>query len=215
MITELLSILSNYSLQLIDQFGYLGIAIVSFLENIFTPIPSEAVIPFAGVLVTQGKMNIFAVWASSMAGTLLGALVFYYLGHALGVERIYGLVDKWGKYFFIKQKDIQKSEDWFTRFGHVSVFLGRLIPQVRSLISIPAGITKMPLTSFLLLTTLGSGLWTAFLEWLGIYFGDNYTIFLPIFRKLDIIFIIVFVILLIYFLYPRITRRSTDQNSIE
>lgn len=211
MITELLAILSNYSLDLIERFGYFGLALVSLLENIFTPIPSEAVIPFAGVLVAQGRMNLFGVWFSSMSGTLVGSVIFYYVGYWLGVDRLYPLVARWGKYFFITTQDIQKSQSWFNRFGTFSVLLGRLIPQVRSFISIPAGMTRMPLLQFVLFTTIGSGIWTAFLMWLGIYFGENYTVFLPIFRKLDIVFVLLVMLAVGYFVYTRLSKKRSQR----
>jgi len=210
MLSELLAQLTTFSLGLIEQFGYVGIAMISFLENVFTPIPSEAVIPFAGVLVAQGKMNAIWVWVSSMIGGLFGSFVFYYLGFMLGTERVYRFVDRWGKWFFIKRTDVDKSIAWFDRFGNISVFLGRLIPQVRSFISIPAGITKMSLPSFILLTTLGSGIWIGFLVWIGVFFGENFTVFEPFFDAIDIVFVITVVIVAAYFL---ITRYSMSRNT--
>ncbi len=203
MLTDILGRLSQFSLDLIEQFGYVGIAIVSFLENVFTPIPSEAVMPFAGVLVAQGKMDPIVVWLAAVVGGLAGSLVFYALGYWLGTERVYLFVDRWGKWFFISQKDLKKAEGWFNRFGQASVFVGRLIPQVRSFISIPAGMTRMPLLSFMMLTTIGSGIWLGFLVWIGYYFGHNYRVFLPIFDMIDILFVATVVILVLYFLYRK------------
>ena len=215
MITDLLTYLTELSLNIIDQFGYLGIAIISFLENVFTPIPSEAVLPFAGVLVTQGKMDPYAAWASSMVGGLLGSLVFYYFGYWLGVDRVYEFVGKYGKWFFLKIEDVTRSEKWFDRFGAPSVLIGRLVPQVRSFISIPAGMTKMPLPQFLFLTAVGSGIWNAFLEWLGIYFGENYETFLPILDKVDLIFVIVVFSLIAYFVWTRAGKKINGQLNNE
>ena len=217
MITDILAYLTDYSLMLIEKFGYLGIAVISFLENVFTPIPSEAVIPFAGVLVAQGKMNAIAVWVSSMIGGILGSLVFYYLGYVLGLDRVYAFVRRWGKWFFLKTEDVDNSRKWFERFGEWSVFIGRLIPQVRSFISIPAGITRMNLPTFIVLTTLGSGIWIGFLEWIGIYFGENYHVFEPIFNAMDIVFVIVVVLGLAYFLNTRVRKKhkSIQQQELE
>lgn len=215
MITEFLAFLTNYSLNLIEKFGYLGLVIISFLENVFTPIPSEAVIPFAGVLVSQGRMDAVSVWAAVMLGGLLGSLVFYSLGYWLGMSRVHSFVQKWGKWLFLKIEDVQKSEQWFQRYGAVSVLIGRLIPQIRSFISIPAGITKMPLGQFLFLTAVGSGLWNVFLEWLGIYFGANYTVFLPIFRKLDAILVIVAFVIVLYFIFTRSRFSSEKSHEIQ
>ena len=212
MITEVLTWLTEFSLNLIDQFGYVGIAIISFLENVFTPIPSEAVLPFAGVLATQGRMNPLTAWVASMVGGVLGSLVFYYLGYWLGVARVYDFVGKYGKWVFLKVDDVTRSEKWFDRFGPASVLLGRLVPQVRSFISIPAGMTKMPLPQFLVLTTIGSGIWNGFLEWLGMYFGENYEVFLPIFRKIDIIFVLVVIALVGYFFWVRVVRKKDEQS---
>ncbi len=213
MISELLSQLTTFSLNLIEEFGYAGIAVISFLENVFTPIPSEAVIPFAGILVAQGKMDAIGVWIASTAGGLLGSLVFYYIGYVLGAERVYRFVARWGKWFFITKGDVDKSINWFNRFGGISVFFGRLIPQVRSFISIPAGITRMSPLSFALLTALGSGIWIGFLEWLGIFFGERFVLFEPFFKVIDVVFVLVVTIIAAYFLITR--YRSSKKRSMQ
>lgn len=204
MFSQLLQTLAQFSLGLVSTFGYPGIVLVSFLENVFTPIPSEAVIPFAGVLVTQGRFNLISVVIVATLGSVLGSLVFYYLGYFLGTEKVRVLILRWGKYFFIREKDIDESEIWFEKYGVWAVLICRLIPQVRSFISIPAGFVKMPVWKFIFLTTLGTAVWLSFLVWLGVFFGQNFTRFLPYFQKVDIVFGFILLLIASYLIFRKI-----------
>ena len=204
MITNLLTPILNFFLNLIETIGYPGIILVSLLENVFTPIPSEAVIPFAGILVTQGKLNLILVVISATLGSIIGAFFFYYLGFVLGSEKIRAFVLRWGKYFFITQQDLERAEKWFKRYDVWAVLVCRIIPLVRSFISIPAGYVKMPLPQFIALTAIGTTVWSIFLVSLGIIFGKTYTNFLPYFQKLDLVFALFFLGLAAYFIFPKV-----------
>ncbi|MBM4401735.1 MAG: DedA family protein [Candidatus Cloacimonetes bacterium] len=188
MIANLLTPILNFFLNLIETIGYPGITLVSLLENVFTPIPSEAVIPFAGVLVMQGKLNLVLVIVSATLGSILGAFFFYYLGFILGSEKIRAWILKWGKYFFVTENDLDRAQTWFRKYDSWAVLICRIIPLVRSFISIPAGYVKMPLGQFIVLTAIGTSIWSTFLTSLGIIFGKTYTRFLPYFQKLDLLF---------------------------
>ena len=157
-----------------SSLGYLGIGLLMFAENLFPPIPSELIMPLAGFTVAKGEMNfVFAVLAGVL-GTVLGALPWYYAGKIVSEERLRTLADKYGKWMALSGKDIDKADRWFDRHGNQAVFFCRLVPGVRTLISLPAGISGMPLAPFLLYSTLGTTLWVGLLTYLGFVLGDNY-----------------------------------------
>ena len=157
-----------------NSLGYVGIGLLMFLENLFPPIPSELIMPLAGFTVAQGKMQLAPVVVAGVVGTVLGALPWYYAGKLMGEERLKRLANRYGKWLGISAKDIGKSRSWFNKHGNKAVFLGRLVPGVRTLISIPAGLSSMPLVPFVLYSTLGTLLWVGLLTYAGYLLGDNY-----------------------------------------
>ena len=158
----------------INSLGYLGIALLMFLENVFPPVPSEIIMPLAGFTVTQGKLNVVYVISAGMVGSVIGALPWYYAGKQLGENRLKKWADKYGKWLTLSGKDIDKSKQWFDKHGGIAVFFCRLVPGVRTLISVPAGIDKMPLVPFLLYSTFGTALWVGLLTYAGFVLGQNY-----------------------------------------
>ena len=168
--------LLNWVVGLVETLGYPGLAIVVALENLFPPIPSEAVLPLAGYLVSQGRMTLWGAVLASTVGSVVGALLLYWLGAAWGEDRVRRLVKKHGRWLTIDEEDLDRSQEWFEHHGRLAVFLARLAPLTRSLISIPAGVARMPLMPFLLYTTLGSGLWNAVLIGAGVLLGANWTL---------------------------------------
>ncbi len=157
-----------------NSLSYWGIGLLMFLENIFPPIPSELIMPLAGFTVAQGKLNFAVVVLVGTIGTVLGALPWYYAGKILGEQRLKSWADKYGRWLTISSKDIEKSKRWFDRHGGKAVFICRLVPGVRTLISLPAGISRMPLLPFLVYSTLGTFLWVGLLTYAGYALGDNY-----------------------------------------
>ena len=156
--------------------AYLTIAFAMFLENIIPPIPSEVIMPLGGFFVYQQKLNFYILVFWGLFGTILGSLPWYYLGRLVNEKRISNFLEKRGKYFGISSKDLIKSKVWFDKYGVSLVFWGRLIPGIRTLISVPAGIELMPLRKFLIWTTFGSLIWVVFLTYAGYVFGENYSI---------------------------------------
>ncbi len=154
--------------------GYLGIGLLMFLENLFPPIPSELIMPLAGFTVAQGKLEFVYVVVAGVVGTVLGALPWYYAGKFLGEENLGKLADKHGRWLAISSEDIAKAAKWFDRHDGQAVFLCRLVPGVRTLISIPAGLSGMPLVPFLIYSTLGTVLWIWLLTYAGYVLGSNY-----------------------------------------
>ena len=147
-----------------------------FLENIIPPIPSEIIMPLGGFFVYQGNLNFYILVFFGLIGTVLGALPWYYLGRFLNEKKLANFVDSKGKFLGISSKDLNKSKLWFDKYGVSLVFWGRLIPGIRTLISVPAGIELMPLRKFLIWTSLGSLIWVVLLTLLGYIFGENYRI---------------------------------------
>jgi len=178
--------------------AYLTICLAMFLENIIPPIPSEIIMPLGGFLVYQQKLNFFILVFWGLLGTILGSLPWYYLGRLVNEKRLSNFLDKKGKYLGISSDDLIKSKRWFEKYGVSLVFWGRLVPGIRTLISVPAGIELMPLRKFLLWTTFGSLIWVAFLTYSGYLFGENYPI---IQTYLDQIKYVVKPILILIFLY--------------
>ena len=178
--------------------AYLTICLAMFLENIIPPIPSELIMPLGGFFVYQQKLNFYILVFWGLLGTILGSLPWYYLGRLVNEKRISNFLDKKGKYLGISSSDLSKSKRWFDKYGVSLVFWGRLVPGIRTLISVPAGIELMPLRKFLLWTTFGSLIWVALLTYSGYLFGENYPI---IQTYLDQIKYVVKPILILIFLY--------------
>lgn len=157
-----------------NSLGYLGIGLLMFAENLFPPIPSELIMPLAGFTVAQGKMNFSYAVLAGVIGTVLGAIPWYYAGKILGEERLKSLADNYGKWLGISGADIEKSRRWFYKHGNKAVFLGRLVPGIRTFISIPAGLSCMPVAPFIAYSTLGTLIWVGLLTYAGYALGSKY-----------------------------------------
>ena len=152
--------MTDWVVDLIERLGEVGVGLLIFLENIIPPIPSEVVLPFAGFAAERGSINVFGAWLAATAGSLAGALVLYALGALIGLERLEHLAAKrW--FVFFGKGDLDRGIAWFDRHGGAVVFFGRFIPLVRSVVSVPAGLDRMPLGRFAVLTAAGSSIWNA------------------------------------------------------
>ncbi len=160
--------------EIMQTLGLFGVGFLMFLENVFPPIPSELIMPAAGFAAAQGQMSLFWVVVAGTMGAVLGALPLYYLGTVFDEKRLTSLVERYGKYMLVTPSDVKNAKTWFDKYGYWVVFFGRMIPAIRSLISIPAGMNKMPLVPFLLLTAVGSAIWTFMLAYAGFVLGANY-----------------------------------------
>lgn len=166
--------MSNWIIGLVQTGSYWGIVLLMTIENVFPPIPSELIMPLAGYLAARDHLTLWGAIAAGTAGSVLGALPLYYLGAKIGSERIKSFADRQGRWLAISRHDLDRAEQWFDRHGWLAVFLCRLIPGIRSLISIPAGIRRMNLPVFLLVTAVGTAMWAALLACVGYLLGRNY-----------------------------------------
>jgi membrane protein DedA with SNARE-associated domain len=160
---------------LMNTLGYAGIALLMFLENVFPPIPSEIVMPLAGFTSVKGGMSLVGVILAGAFGSLAGALSWYYAGRIYGHKRMREFADRYGRWITISPEDIDRATDWFNRHGRSAVLIGRLVPGVRTLISVPAGISGMGLFPFLLYSTIGTVVWTALLAICGYILRDQWS----------------------------------------
>lgn len=198
---------------IMSDYGYFGIFLLIMLENVFPPIPSEVILTVGGFMTTTTTMTIPGVILASTAGSLSGAVVLYGIGLLLDVERLEKIVDKYGHILRVKRADIHRADAWFDRFGIWTVFFGRLIPLVRSLISIPAGMSNMKFWLFLTFTTLGTLLWNTVLVYVGEAVGDNRE---AILEQLDIYSNIVYALIVlvgllaIWYYMKKIRTRPMD-----
>lgn len=166
---HIISALTQWLVDTIGRMGYTGIVSLMFLESSFFPFPSEVVMPPAGYLAWKGEMSLPLVLISGIAGSLLGALFNYWLAVKLGRPFLL----KYGKYFFVSPESINKADDFFSKHGHVSTLVGRLLPVIRQYISLPAGIARMPMKTFMLFTTIGAGAWVVVLTFAGYLLGEH------------------------------------------
>lgn len=205
---EKLDGLVGIAARVIQALGEWGVGALTLIETVFPPIPSEVVLPLAGFLASQGAMNIVLVVITATLGAYLGALVLYGLGAKLGHDRSVRML---AKLPLVDREDFEKSADWFSRHGGRSVFFGRLVPGVRSLVSLPAGSERMPLWRFSLLTVLGSALWNGLLIGLGAALGSQYELIDRYAGVLDWIVIAVLAGVVIWLVIRRI-RRSRNRS---
>ena len=196
--------LSEWILMVMDKLGLVGVALMMFLENVFPPIPSELIMPAAGFADAIGELSLISVIIAGTIGSVLGALPLYYLGSRLDETRLNRLTERYGKYLLITPKDIISAQAWFDRHGKTVVFFGRMIPAIRSLISIPAGMARMSLLPFLMLTAMGSMIWSALLAYAGFVLGANYEKVGIYIESVSHYVVLLMVLIFSYLLYRRI-----------
>jgi len=206
-LSEILAAIGGFALSTISLLGYAGIFFLMMLESMVVPVPSEFVMPFAGFLVSQGNFNFILVIVASSLGSITGSLIFYYIGKTGG----HTLVEKYGKYVLVDTEDIKKTEKWFNKRGELTIFIARLIPVVRHLISLIAGIGKMNVKKFTLYTILGATLWNGILTYLGFILGQHWNEVSQYLEEFDIIIVILLIVGCLYFAYRHITRKKKNQ----
>ncbi|WP_413163735.1 DedA family protein [Capilliphycus salinus ALCB114379] len=190
----------------IVTWGYVGIVLLMLLENIFPPIPSEVIMPLAGFTIAQGELNFFGVILSGVMGSILGALPWYYLGKNWGEKKLRRWIELRGQWIAISTDDLERSQQWFRRYGNLVVFLGRVIPGIRTYISIPAGLQNMPLLPFLIYSTFGTIVWISLLTFVGYWLGDNYTLVKQFTTPISVIVFVILAVGITIWFYKRKKR---------
>lgn len=166
--------MENWIINFMEQFGYLGTFLMILLENVFPPIPSEVILTFGGFMTTNTDMTVIGVVTSATAGSVAGAAILYGIGRLLNVNKLEKIISRFGNILRVKVSDIQKANSWFARYGYKAIFFCRMIPLVRSLISIPAGMANMKFNLFLLYTTAGTLIWNIVLVSAGAMLGESW-----------------------------------------
>ena len=216
--------LANWVQDVINQFGYVGVALLVVIENVFPPIPSEIVLPFAGFVAqqsatadalnaAQSDTSVVGMMIAATIGSVIGALILYAIAAAIGPERLRDFVERFGRWFGVKPSDLVRAEAWFDQRSIVAVLVGRCVPLIRSIVSIPAGFRRMKLTSFVVLTAIGSAVWNIALIGTGAVLGDQWERvgeYVGVFQWFVIGAIL---ILLVRFILTRVKRRRTSVKS--
>jgi len=218
--------LANWVQDVINQFGYFGVALLVVIENVFPPIPSEIVLPFAGFVAqqsasavnatadaAQSDTTVVGMMIAATVGSVVGALILYFVSAAIGPERLRGFVERFGKWFGVKSSDLVRAEEWFDRRSVVAVLVGRCVPLIRSIVSIPAGFRRMKLTSFVVLTAIGSAVWNIALIGAGALLGDQWERVGEYVGVLQWLVIVAILVLLVRFVVSRLKKRR-PQNGV-
>lgn len=204
-----MSAIIDWIVSLMDTLGAPGVGIAILLENLFPPIPSEVVLPLAGFTVAQGSLRFLPVFIWATIGSVVGAYALYGIGAWLGADRLRAIAD-W--MWLVKSSDVDKALEWFDRYGKPSILFGRLIPGIRSLISIPAGLDRMNLLTFGLWTTLGSGVWNAILIYLGFVLGDNWESVTGYVDQYSKVVYVLLILLLVWFFVYLLRRNARERK---
>ncbi len=209
--------MQEWIIQTMNQFGYIGIMLLIAIENIFPPIPSEVILTFGGFSTTYTDMKVWGVVIAATVGAVIGALVLYSIGRFFPPERIEGWLDgRLGQMLHFKREDVERAAHWFEKKGRITVFACRFIPIIRSLISIPAGMTKMSMGVFLLYTTAGTFLWNTVLVHLGVFAGESWERvagYIDLYAHATlVVLIILFVVGAIFFYKTRIAKKSEKEK---
>lgn len=203
MITDIIVAVTTWITNVIDSMGYPGVALLMAIESAAIPLPSEIIMPFAGFLVESGRFSLFGLAMAGAFGSTIGSLVIYYIAYYGGRR----LIAKYEHIIFVSQEDIDIAEKFFHRFRHSSAFLGRMLPVVRTFISVPAGLAKAPIIPFTIGAFVGSFIWSYFLAWLGLKLGSNWHSLETYFRKVDIVIVVAGVALVIFWIRRHIKNR--------
>ncbi|MGZ7043406.1 MAG: DedA family protein [Methanobacterium sp.] len=197
---------SDIAINLISYLGYWGVFLAMTIESACIPLPSEVIMPFAGFVVSEGKMTLWGITIAGTLGNLVGSWIAYFVGLKGGKP----FLEKYGKYVLIRQSELDKAHNWFEKYGHEAVFISRLIPGIRTFISLPAGIAEMDLKKFSIYTFAGSLPWAFVLGYIGVLLGPHWDEIKPYFHLLDILVVIGAVAFLIYIIYHYRKRSMSD-----
>lgn len=208
MITQLITFLVDFTVGVIDFFGYAGVFVLMLLESCGIPIPSEVIMPFAGFLVVSGTMNFWVLVLVGAVGNLAGSLLAYWIGLRGGRP----MIEKYGRYFLISHHDLDLVDRWFSRYGELTVFFARLLPVVRTYISFPAGVAKMDLKKFSLYTFLGALPWAALFAWLGTLLGSRWELIRETLHNFDLVILLGIIVLVFLYVWRHLKNNRQGEK---
>jgi membrane protein DedA with SNARE-associated domain len=203
--------MENWITQFMEQYGYLGVFLMIALENVFPPIPSEIILPFGGFMTTYTSMTVPGVVIASTAGSVVGAVILYGIGLLLDVERLEKIIDRFGHILRVTKEDVHKADAWFDKYGIWTVLFCRMVPLIRSLISIPAGMSNMKFGLFLIFTTVGTLIWNIILVSVGAALGDNWdriTEFMDVYSNIAYAIIGIGIIIFLVYFFNKKRKKS-------
>ncbi|MEQ6340561.1 MAG: DedA family protein [Gammaproteobacteria bacterium] len=204
MIEKIITLLAGFIIATISRLGYGGVVLLMAIESACIPLPSEIIMPFAGYLVFTGEMQLWLVALAGAVGCVLGSLVAYYVGAWGGRP----LVEKYGKYILVSHHDLALADRWFQRYGDITIFVGRLLPVIRTFIAFPAGISRMAMGRFVVYTFVGSYIWSWGLAWVGMKLGQNWNTLGVYFHRFDAIIGVILVIALVWYVRRHLNHRK-------
>jgi len=202
----MLELLGHYITTLIQTTSYAGIFILMFLESVLIPIPSEVTMPFAGFLASTGKLNLWLVIIDGTIANLAGSLLAYYIGFVLEAKVIESLIKKYGKFILVSPNEYHHAMQWFDRYGDKIVFISRLLPAIRTVISLPAGLAAMNIKKFIIYTVLGCFIWSTFLTYIGYILGKNWQSVHTYYSKFEYAILTLLVIAVVYYIYKKLKK---------
>ena len=191
----------------ISAYGYLAVFVLMTLESALIPIPSEVTMSFAGFLASRGAFSLWGVAVVGAVGNVLGSLIGYYIGYVLEEHVLLGWIRRYGRFLLVSEKDYERAESWFSTFGAPTVFFSRLLPGIRTFISLPAGVFRMKLSTFSLYTFAGSLLWSGILAWVGYYLGSQWSRIGPVFGRLQYGLAALVAFTIAYYVYRKMRQR--------
>lgn len=212
---ELLDTVVVWAQSIVSTMGYPGLVLVMFLENVFPPIPSEVILPLAGSLALEGRFTLLGVTAMGTVGSVAGAAVFYLIGYLFNEERVRVLMRQYGKWLMLSEEDFDRALTWFERYGEKVIFFGRMVPIVRSLISIPAGIANMNLGTFGIYTAVGTGLWSFLLAFAGYLLGRSWPLVSQWVSRYEKVVLGIVVVAVVAFFATRLYQRRRLRSASE
>lgn len=196
----MLEFLSHYIIQFIETTGYVGIFILMTLESALVPIPSEITMPFSGFLASKGILSVWPIIIVGTIANLIGSLIAYYIGYLLEETVLLSLIKKYGKFILVTEHEYERADKWFKKYGDKIIFISRLLPGIRTVISLPAGMFEMDIKKFIVYTTIGCFIWSILLTYIGFYLGENWMSLEGVYRKFEIVIFVVIILLAILYL---------------
>ncbi|OIP57109.1 MAG: alkaline phosphatase [Candidatus Levybacteria bacterium CG_4_10_14_0_2_um_filter_36_16] len=204
----MIEVLGHYIIQLISSTGYVGIFILMALESALIPIPSEITMPFAGFLASKGQLSFTLIVIVGTLANVAGSLAAYYIGYVLEETVLLGIIKKYGKFVLLSEHEYNRARKWFEKYGDKIIFISRLLPAVRTVISLPAGMFEMNLKKFIVYTTFGCLIWSIFLTYIGFVLGENWNSLEPYYRKFEFIIAGLIILAVVVYIEKHLSLRK-------